>query len=186
MHKVEIRFTHEGDAPSAMFEVYTECLKDGNYVELAPMRKVASDATPIVMFLEGDERVIVVAKADEGRMVYDKDQNANVRVPTEAERTDREARDANIAKSQADQAVRTAHAKAGENKELSAKTDREDQKEIRKAEEAKTKLEAEQTKSRPPVTSGISMASAAQGAPKPGAPASVNTGPVDSKQVKRD
>ena len=98
MHKVEIRLTTEGNEPAVGFEVYTEALKDGKYVEMAPMREVASGGSPLIMFLEGDERVIVVAKANNGRLVFDKDQNANVRVEDAGEKARREEREAQIEK----------------------------------------------------------------------------------------
>lgn len=181
MHRVEIRLTQAGDAPQSTFEVYNETLKDGKYVELSPMRVVASDGPPIVLFLEGDERVVVVAKADTGQMVYNKEQNANVRVPTEAEEKDRLAREENLKKAQAQQEVRNAQANVGQTKELSEKSTHEAETALRKT-EAKH-AESLQTKPASPVSPSTNPAPSPA---RPGAPASANTGPVDSKQVKQE
>lgn len=182
MHKVEIRLTNEGlDQPNANFEVYTETLKDNNYVELAPVRLVAGGGTPLVMFLDNNERVVVVAKSDVGTLVYDKDQNANVRVENEQERKDREAREANIAKSQADQSVRSAKAAAQTASEQADRTTDEANRSVRQAEANAAKVQAEQAKNRADASQNTATTSQPLGKP-----ASANTGPIDSKQVKAD
>lgn len=81
MHKLEIRFSSTDEMRE--FEVYTEKIVDGRYVPVGgePLMEVMnSESTPMVKMLEGDERVIIVAKTKKYRYVYDKDQNANIRV----------------------------------------------------------------------------------------------------------
>lgn len=161
MHKIEIRLTNEGQEPECNFEVYSETLKDNVYVEMAPMREIASGGSPVVMFLEDNERVIVVAKGNAYRMIYDKDQNANVRVPTEEEAERQKQREAMLEKSKVDQDVRTAQ---GEVSDVQAANDKA-------AVAAEANLKKAQTNA----------------APKPAAPAAtVSSSPVDSKQVKKD
>jgi hypothetical protein len=170
MHRVEIRLSHEGNDPSANFEVHTETLKDGNYVELAPMRTVASDLAPMIMFLDPNERVVVVAKANTGRLVYDKEQNANIRVETEAEIEARKQREANLAKSTADQELRAAQGNASDAKVASENAERAANTEVRKAEANVAQVKTEQA-SQPPQAGSV---------PKK------NEAPIDSKQVKKD
>jgi hypothetical protein len=197
MHKVELRLTNEGSDPTNVFEVYVEGFKDGNYTESSPMRAVNGGGSPIVMFLEADERVIVVAKGNKGRMVFDKDQNANVRVETEEEIAYRKELEAKAAAAQADQAVNAAKSRASEAQESAAAAEKDANTEVRKAEAEKAKLEAEAAKNRaeaskqiPPAgntTSGLSgppISGTSQPSKPVGSPASANTGPVDSKQVK--
>jgi hypothetical protein len=189
MHKVEIRFTNEGNQPVANFEVYTEALKDGSYVEMAPMQKVASDNLPLVMFLEADERVIVVAKGNAYRMVFDKGQNANVRLETEEEVARRKEQEAHMDKSRADQAVRAANAEAEGTKTAAAQAQASANANVKKAEADAAKVGQAPTGTlQPGPTSGriLPASHPAQGQTRPGAPASANTGPIDSKQVKKN
>lgn len=201
MHRVEIRLTNEGtESPSANFEVYTETLKDGQYIETAPVSVVAGGGAPIIQFLEDAERIIIVAKANTGRLVYDKDQNANIRVETEEEVKRREDREANVAKSQADQAVRNAQARVGEAQDSAKNAEDSANADVKRAEANRAKVEADQAKNRaaaseqipagnttqaPARTTGGPV-SAVQPGNRPGNPASANTGPIDSKQVKAD
>lgn len=206
MHRVEIRLTNEGtESPSANFEVYTETLKDGQYIETQPGAVVAGGGAPIIQFLEDNERIIVVAKANTGRLVYDKDQNANIRVETEEEVKRREDREANVAKSQADQAVRNAEARVGEAKDSAKNAEDSANAEVKHAEANRAKLEADQAKNRAAASEQIPAGnattttstkdqnptsgpvSAVQPGNRPaGNPASANTGPIDSKQIKAE
>lgn len=173
MHKVDIRLTNEGNETTNVFELYTEALKDGRYVETQPMQEYQGGGAPIVLFLEQDERVIIVAKGNKGRIVFDKEQNANIRVETEEEKKERAEREERIAERQADDKVASAKSSAAE---IQAQADTEKARAeaaVRQAEREKQ----EALKSAPkPVTP----------AKPPGNPASANTSPIDSKDVKKE
>lgn len=210
MHKVEIRLTNEGNDDAAnVFELYSETYRDGGYVEMAPMQSVAGGGPPIVMFLEPDERVIVVSKGNKGKIVFDKEQNANVRVETDEEKKQRAEYEARVAVHQADQAVIAAQAEVESAKEASEQSQRSAASSLKKAEAEKAKIEAAQAKNRataaeqtppgttkepekepakpfvPPLVTPTTSSVSPPSNP-PGNPASANTGPVDSKQVKAD
>jgi hypothetical protein len=190
MSRVEIRLTNEGNEPTANFEIYTEIFKNGQYVESAPIRAMASGGAPIIQFPEEDERIVIVSKGNSTRMVFDKEQNANVRVETETEAKERQRRDELVAQSHADQGVRAAEAGVALAQEASVQAEHAAGKTLRQAEADAAKVKAEQTKSPPTSTSTTSKPtpspSSAQKPISPGAPASANTGPVDSKQVKAE
>ena len=80
MHRLELRMSSEGGDIGNTFEVSTEALKDGKYVETAPKREIVGDVSPLVFMLEPYERVTIMAKVPMGELVFDKDQNANLRV----------------------------------------------------------------------------------------------------------
>lgn len=189
MHKVEIRLTNEGNEDAAnVFEVYNETLGDKGYEETAK-QEVSGGGAPVVMFLELNERVIIVAKGNAGRLVFDKEQNANVRVETEEEKKYRAEREERSAKQQADKAVEAAKARVQEAQDAAARAEHEANGDVKRAEADRAKIEAEHVKNRP----AGSNVTASGVVPKPGTQAvlpnvpragNATSGPVDSKQVK--
>lgn len=191
MHKVELRLTNEGNDTNNVFELYTEALLDDKgYAESGPMQSVAGGGAPVVLFLEADERIIVVAKGNKGQLVFDKEQNANVRVETEDERKWRAEADAKKAQQQANQAVAAANAKVQETRDSGKRAEDDAKTEVKRTEDNAAKLAEQQAKD-PAATSeqmplNKPLEASNTGVAGGRGSASANTGPIDSKQVKAE
>lgn len=198
MRSVEVKFLSSLDDPKTEpFTVALEALNGDRWDLKArnPDVYAGPDGTKTYT-LEAGERLIIEPMNAAPRMVFDKEQNANVRVETEAEIKERAEREAKSAANEADRKLEAAQGKSDEARAAAEKAQAEADKEVKRTEAEKAKILADQTRKeaaaaeqkaagtpvQPQANTGTTGTSSKP--TMPGNPASANTGPIDSKQIK--